>query len=117
MLIKCCLNGARAAGLHPALPLTPEALAREARGAVAAGAGALHMHPRGDDGRESLTAAVIDGAVAAVRAACPDVPVGVSTGAWIEADGARRVAAVQSWQILPDFASVNFSEEGAEAVA
>jgi uncharacterized protein (DUF849 family) len=117
MLIKACLNGARPPGSHPALPLTPEALAREAAAAVRAGAGALHMHPRGADGRESLDATVIGAAVTGVRAACPGVPVGVSTGAWIEPDPARRLAAVRAWRVQPDFASVNFSEDGAETVA
>src|SRR5690606_36365916 len=50
----------------------------------------------------------------AIRAAVPDVPVGVSTGAWIERDTTRRHDLVEAWTVLPDFASVNFSEEGAE---
>ena len=50
MLIKACLNGSRELGAHPALPLTPTQLADAARNAVAAGAGALHIHPRRADG-------------------------------------------------------------------
>jgi len=65
-------------------------LAAEARGALDAGAGALHLHPRAPDGRESLAASDIAAAIAAVRAACPGVALGVSTGAWIERDVARR---------------------------
>jgi len=30
MIVQACLNGARPAGYHPALPLTPEAIARDA---------------------------------------------------------------------------------------
>ncbi|GAB3956237.1 hypothetical protein GCM10027614_67840 [Micromonospora vulcania] len=41
----------------------------------------------------------------------------MSTGAWIEPDPAARVSAVRAWQVLPDFASVNAHEPGAEAVA
>jgi uncharacterized protein (DUF849 family) len=52
-----------------------------------------------------------------VRDACPGVPIGVSTGAWIEPDPARRAAAVRSWHLRPDFASVNFHEPGAALVA
>jgi uncharacterized protein (DUF849 family) len=108
-LIKACLNGNRAPGAHPALPLTPEQLAADGAAAVAAGAQALHMHPRGPDGRESLAA--VDEAVRAVRAAVPGVPIGVSTGAWMEPDVDARAAAVRAWR-EPDFASVNLSEEG-----
>jgi uncharacterized protein (DUF849 family) len=108
-LIKACLNGNREPGAHPALPITPEQLAADGAAAIAAGAQALHLHPRGADGRESLAA--VDAAVRAVKAAVPGVPVGVSTGAWIEPDVAARAAAVRGWR-EPDFASVNLSEEG-----
>jgi uncharacterized protein (DUF849 family) len=45
------------------------------------------------------------------------LPVGVSTGAWIEPDPAARVNAIGSWTVLPDFASVNAHEQGAAPVA
>jgi uncharacterized protein (DUF849 family) len=51
-------------------------------------------------------------AVAAVRAACPGVPVGGTTVAWVEPDPARRLALVQAWTLRPDVVSVNFSETG-----
>jgi uncharacterized protein (DUF849 family) len=108
-LIKACLNGNRPPDAHPALPVTPEELAADGAAAVAAGAQALHIHPRGPDGRESLAA--VGEAVRAVKAAVPGVPVGVSTGAWIEPDVEARAAAVRAWR-EPDFASVNLSEEG-----
>jgi uncharacterized protein (DUF849 family) len=111
LLVKACLNGRRAPGSHPALPLTPPELAAEAAAAVAAGARALHVHPRDTDGRESLEPAAVDAAVAAIRAACPGIPVGVSTGEWIVPQLAARVAAVGAWS-EPDFASVNLSEKG-----
>jgi uncharacterized protein (DUF849 family) len=65
------------------VPITPAELARSAAAAVAAGAEALHLHPRDADGRESLAAADVGAAVAAVRAACPGTQAGVSTGLWI----------------------------------
>jgi uncharacterized protein (DUF849 family) len=108
-VIKACLNGNREPGAHPALPLAPEELAADGAAAVAAGAQALHIHPRGADGRESLGA--VDEAVRAVRAAVPGVAIGVSTGAWMEPDVDARVAAVLAWR-EPDMASVNLSEEG-----
>jgi uncharacterized protein (DUF849 family) len=113
MLLKACLNGSRPPGSHPELPLTPRALAQDAKRAVEAGAGALHFHPRRHDGLETLEAEMIGLALTAVHTACPGVPVGVSTGAWIEPDAERRLALVQEWEVRPDFAGVNFSETGA----
>lgn len=48
----------------------------------------------------------------------PTLPIGLSTAAWIEPDTERRIASIRKWEILPDFASVNMSEDGhSEAVA
>jgi uncharacterized protein (DUF849 family) len=111
--VKACINGARPPSEHPALPVRPQEFAREARAAVDAGAALLHVHPRGGDGAESLDAGTVTAVLLAVRAACPGVRVGVTTGAWIVPDPARRLELVRSWTELPDFASVNFSEDGA----
>lgn len=111
MLLKACINGARRPDDHPALPVSAAECVRDAVACVAAGAGAIHLHPRDEAGRETLDPDPIDAAVEAVRDAA-GVPVGVSTGAWIEPDLAGRVAAVHGWG-EPDFASVNLSEAGA----
>lgn len=112
MFVKCCLNGASRRSVHPGVPETPAQLAAAAAAAVAAGASAIHMHPRDDTGAESLDGSAIGPAVASVRAAV-DVPVGVSTGAWFLPDPADRLRAVEGWEVLPDFASVNIHEAGA----
>lgn len=118
--IKACLNGRRDPAEHPAVPVTPAQLAAAASAAVAAGAEAVHLHPRGSDGRESLRAADVGAAVAAVRAACPQTPVGVTTGLWVVTGNSRsRQDEVAAWADLdmqqrPDFASVNVSEDGWE---
>ena len=121
--LKVCLNGRRDRAGHPAVPVTPAELAREAAAAVGAGAEAVHLHARGPGGAESVHAADVGAAVAAVRQACPGTPVGVSTGLWITGgDPAARQAGVASWVGLaaagrPDFASVNVSEDGWAEVA
>ncbi|WP_328424759.1 3-keto-5-aminohexanoate cleavage protein [Micromonospora sp. NBC_00389] len=116
-MLKACLNGGRGREAHPAVPLTPAELAADAARCAALGVAAVHVHPRDAAGAESLRPAVTADALTAIRAARPGLPVGVSTGAWIEPDPAARVAAVRAWPVLPDFASVNAHEPGAEAVA
>ncbi|MEO7003359.1 MAG: 3-keto-5-aminohexanoate cleavage protein, partial [Ktedonobacterales bacterium] len=119
MLIKACLNGSRTLEEHPALPNTPEELTQAAVAAVAEGAGALHIHPRDASGAQTLAVGDQAAALTAIRARLPTIPIGVSTAEWIEPDVARRLAAIHAWQALPlppDFASVNFSEAGAELV-
>lgn len=96
--------------------MTPQELAQDARAVVAAGAAALHVHPRAADGTETLDAAACGAAITAIRAACPGIPVGLSTGAWIAPEPRARPGLIASWTVLPDFASVNFSETGAADV-
>ncbi|MEU7585020.1 3-keto-5-aminohexanoate cleavage protein [Micromonospora sp. NPDC049230] len=116
-MLKACLNGVRGRDDHPAVPVTPAELAADAARCAALGVAAVHVHPRDASGVESLRPEVIADALTAIRAARPGLPVGVSTGAWIAPDPAGRVAAVRAWSVLPDFASVNAHEAGAEAVA
>lgn len=112
MAVKACLNGSRAAGEHPAVPLTPDAIAADAAAVRDAGAFAVHVHPRDGDGRQTLAASSCDAAVAAVRRAAPGLAIGFSTSAGIDPDPFARAAALGSWRVRPDFVSVNVSEIG-----
>ncbi len=112
--LQATLNGDLTKAAHVAAPVSIEELARDAAACVAAGARAIHLHPRDPEGRERLDAEVVDAVVVQVRTAC-GVPVGVSTGAWIEPDLARRLALVRAWR-APNYASVNVSEPGAMEV-
>ena len=116
-LLKACLNGVRRPTEHPALPVTPEQLARDAVAVREAGADAVHLHVKDADGADTLGAGELAAALTAVRAAAPALPVGVTTGAWAEPDPDARVALIDAWTVLPDFASVNWHEAGAERVA
>lgn len=120
-MLQAALNGRRTPAEHPALPITPEQLAADALAVRAAGADALHVHPRDAEGEESLRPAIVAPALAAIRAAVPGMPVGVSTGAWIEPDPERLLALVRAWARLPDaerpdYASVNCAEDDARGV-
>lgn len=117
MLLKACLNGARTPGEHPALPVTPDELAADAVRVRRAGAHALHLHVKDAEGRDTLDGARLAEVLAAVRGAAPELPVGVTTGAWAQPDPDSRAGAVRGWTALPDFASVNWHEPGAEDVA
>jgi uncharacterized protein (DUF849 family) len=117
MLIKAALNGSRTRAEHPAIPITPDELAASSKESVAAGAGAIHFHVRDAAGRESLDPDDVAKALTAVRSAVPGIPIGVSTGAWIVQDAALRHETISRWKVLPDFASVNFKEEGALLLA
>ncbi|MFE6620921.1 3-keto-5-aminohexanoate cleavage protein [Streptomyces sp. NPDC057740] len=115
-MIQVCLNGSRGAGDGAVVPLSPESLADSAAEAVAAGATDIHVHAKTPCGQDSLSPRVLAPTLAAIRARV-SVPVGVTTGAWAQPDPAARVARVRSWTALPDHASVNWHEEGAEDVA
>lgn len=118
VLLKACLNGPRSRREHPAIPVTPEEIAAATRGVVAAaGVDAVHLHVKDDEGADTFAASLSDATIRAVRQAAPGLPVGVTTGAWVEPDPVRRVEAIRAWQELPDFASVNWHEEGADLVA
>ncbi|WP_353941602.1 3-keto-5-aminohexanoate cleavage protein [Streptomyces sp. HUAS MG91] len=114
--VQVCLNGARGAGDGAVIPLSPAALGDAAAAAVAAGASDVHVHPKSPCGQDSLSPRAVAATLDAIRSRVA-VPVGVTTGAWAEPDPAARVARIRSWTTLPDHASVNWHEEGAEAVA
>ncbi|MBM7804566.1 uncharacterized protein (DUF849 family) [Geodermatophilus bullaregiensis] len=116
-MLQACLNGARRAPEHPALPVAPDQLAADGAAVRACGAGAVHLHVKDAAGADTLSAAELAAVLAAVRARAPGLPVGVTTGAWAAPGPAGRVSAVRSWTALPDTASVNWHEDGAEDVA
>jgi uncharacterized protein (DUF849 family) len=113
VLIKDAINGSQTKSDHPCVPMTPEEQMREARAAVAAGAGAIHVHVRDAAGRESLAPDDVARSLNAIRHGSPGTSVGISTGAWIVPNANERLALVEMWETLPDFASVNVHEEGA----
>jgi len=118
MQLQACLNGARAALEHGRLATAVDAvLAEEAVGAVVAGARSLHVHPKDDRGVDSLRPRDVAIWVSVLRELCPGVPVGVTTGEWAAPDPATRSEWIAEWDVLPDFASVNWHEDGAEEVA
>lgn len=119
MLIQAAVNGNRSLSDNPHVPTTPAAISADGQAAVHAGAGALHVHIRDDSAAETLDHEHVARVLTGFRAHCPRVPIGVSTGAWITPDPARRLEQVREWRgsAAPDYASVNFHEEGAVELA
>jgi uncharacterized protein (DUF849 family) len=114
VLLQATLNGPLTKADHVAVPVTMQELAAAASECVSAGARAFHVHPRDESGAESLQARVVDRVVSAVRAP-HGMPVGVTTGEWIEPDLQQRLRLIREWT-RPDYASVNLSEPGAVEV-
>ncbi|MFF1548291.1 3-keto-5-aminohexanoate cleavage protein [Streptomyces sp. NPDC058291] len=115
-MVQVCLNGTRGATDGAVVPLTPGELAGAAAEAVAAGATDIHVHPKTPCGRDSVSPRAVAATLDAIRARVA-VPVGVTTGVWAEPDPAERLARVRAWTVLPDHASVNWHEPGAEELA
>ena len=115
-MVQVCLNGARGAVDGWMVPVSPGALADAAVEAVVAGATDVHLHPKSPCGHDTLSPRVLAVTLDAIRTRV-SVPVGVTTGAWAEPEPAARVERVRGWTVLPDHASVNWHEPGAEEVA
>lgn len=119
-MLKACVNGARRPQEHPALPTTAAELAHDVAAVAAVGVDAVHLHVKDNQGADTLDGTALAAVLTSVRAAAPGVPVGVTTGAWALPGADARVAAIRSWRqlaALPDFASVNWHEDGADEVA
>lgn len=115
-MLQGCLNGSRPADAHPALPVTPYYLARDARTLSRHGVTSVHVHPRCPRGLETLEPLHVGDTVAAIHTEVPGMEVGVPTARWVEPDPTLRVQAVRAWAQLgagkPDVASVNVHENG-----
>ena len=111
MLLQACLNGSRTNEEHPAIPRTSAELASEGRRALAAGAQVLHLHPYDDGGTETFAAGPCAATLRAVRAACPGVPISLSTSQAIEPHP-QGLEAIARWTELPELVTANQGEEG-----
>lgn len=116
-MIKAAINGVRPHTYHPRLPFDADTAAKESARCVAAGAGAIHVHVWNAQNQESLAADDVANFLNAIRAACPGIPVGISSGEWIVPDLAERLKHIQAWDVVPDFVSLNTDEADFEKVA
>ena len=111
-MLQVALNGHRSPDEHPAIPRTPEELARDARASVDAGADVVHVHAY-EDGEETFDGERCAAMVRSIRAACPGVPISQTTALYIAGDDPeRRLALVAGWTELPELVTANQGEEG-----
>ena len=113
--LQVCLNGARSKAEHPNVPHTPAELARDVEALFAAGARAFHLHVY-REGRQTLEPGAVADALRAIRAACPDAELAVSTAEGIAPTPAERAHLISGWTVWPDVLCVNLSEEGIDDV-
>ena len=115
-MLQGCLNGARPADAHPALPVTPYYLARDARAVSRYGVASVHIHPRCPRGLETLEPLHVGDAVAAIHKEVPGMEVGVPAARWVQPDPKARIDAVMAWGRLgkgkPDVVAVNVHDQG-----
>ena len=108
-LIMVAPNGARRGKAdHPALPVTIPEIVETARACHTAGADAVHLHVRDDDGRHSLDAGRYTEALAELAHAVPEMRVQITT----ESAGIFDVAAQFSCLtgLKPRWASISVRE-------
>jgi uncharacterized protein (DUF849 family) len=103
MLIVAALNGTRSRLECPKVPLTAEDLATEAKRAVDAGAGVVHVHARKKDGLPAFDLFIED-VVKAIRGKV-DVPISISTQRTRSISLGTVTAIFDVLRELPDLAS------------
>lgn len=105
ILIVAALNGRRDRKVASKLPYTPAEIAREAKRAVEAGAGVVHVHARRDDGGSAFDL-TFDEIVAGIRAAV-DVPISITTQRTRQTSLGTITALFDVLRELPELATVN----------
>ncbi len=111
-MLEAALNGARGPEEHPLVPRTPFELAADARKAVEEGAQVVHVHAFDDNGVETLAPEPNAAVVAAIRTACPGVPISLTTRSELEPDPRRRLDLIMGWTGLPHLVTANQGEDG-----
>ena len=119
MFMKAAINGGRSYDENAAVPITPAEIAAASVAAVAAGADIVHAHARTADGGQTIHPDDIARMIEDIRAEESTTIVGTTTGLWTCSGHVERMHLLESWRddLLPDFASVAFCEEGAAEAA
>lgn len=119
MLLKAAINGGRASDGLSRVPVTLKEIVEASVSAVRAGADVVHAHLRTTGSEQTISPHAVGEWVRAMRAADPRIVIGTTTGLWTVSSHAERMDHIRAWpaDALPDFASVAYSETGADDVA
>ncbi|MFC6761768.1 3-keto-5-aminohexanoate cleavage protein [Sulfitobacter porphyrae] len=101
-------RGRRSRADHPALPVTTDQIAATALACANAGADALHLHVRDDDGRHSLDAGRYREALAEIAVRAPALRLQITTEAGGIFDVADQLACLKA--VKPGWASISVRE-------
>ena len=105
VIVTAALNGAFVTkGMNPAVPEQPHEIARAARECYDAGAAIVHVHARDEQGRPCGTREKFAEILAAVRGACPEIVVNLSTGGGSNLTIEERVSCLDA---DPEMATLN----------
>ena len=105
VIVSCAVTGGvHTPSMSPALPLTPDEIAREALAAAEAGAAIVHLHARGEEGRPSADPDIFMRFLPRIRAGS-DVVVNITTGGALGMSLDDRLAAAR--RARPELASLN----------
>jgi 3-keto-5-aminohexanoate cleavage enzyme len=115
LLIVAALNGQRDRKVAKKTPFTAPELAKEAKRAVDAGAGVVHVHARREDGTPVFDL-TYDEVIGAIRAEV-DVPVSISAQRTRQTSLGTITALFDVLSELPDIATVNVRPPAAELPA
>jgi uncharacterized protein (DUF849 family) len=103
-VVTCALSGVLANRRQcPAIPYTPVEIAEEAKRAYDAGAAAVHIHARNDDGSPTFSPAVFARIKEEVRSRCP-ILLNFSTGTILD-DVSDQIAYIR--ESRPEIAALN----------
>ncbi len=106
-MIQICLNGNRKKSI---VPQSTAIIVQSAIASINKGATSIHFHVRDRDGNETLDPFFVSEQISQLRNNV-NVPLGISTGEWIEPNIEKRIEAIHAWEVLPDFVSINFDEK------
>ncbi len=116
-MLKAAINGIRKKSDHKNIPVSDAEILNEIKSSLKAGVDAIHFHVRNKEGNESLFTKDLNRIFTLLRKELPEAKLGISSGEWILPDSQKRIEVIKSWEMLPDFVSVNIDEEAAEEVA
>jgi len=107
LIITAAITGAETTKeMNPALPVTAEEQARDAKACIEAGAAIIHLHVRGADAKPTQNMGDFRAAIEAIRAACTLTPIiQLSTGGAVGEAMDKRIAPVVA--LKPEMASLN----------